>query len=91
MSIVILGIDLGKNSCSLVGFDADGSAVVRRRMRRDGVVAIRRKTTALHDGDGSVLRRPSHGSVAGGTGARGPADVAGICAALRQGAEERRS
>jgi transposase len=43
MSIVILGIDLGKNSCSLVGFDADGSAVVRRRMRRDGVVAFAAK------------------------------------------------
>jgi transposase len=40
MSIVILGIDLGKNSCSIVGFDANGAAVVRRRMRRDGVVAF---------------------------------------------------
>jgi len=43
MSIVILGIDLGKNSCGLVGFDADGSVVVRRRMRRDGVVAFAAK------------------------------------------------
>lgn len=32
MSIVILGIDLGKNSCSIVGLDADGAVVVRRRM-----------------------------------------------------------
>lgn len=43
MSIVILGIDLGKNSCSIVGFDANGTAVVRRRMRRDGVVAFAAK------------------------------------------------
>lgn len=43
MSIVILGIDLGKNSCSIVGLDADGSVVVRRRMRRDGVVAFAAK------------------------------------------------
>jgi len=43
MSIVILGIDLGKNICGLVGFDADGSVVVRRRMRRDGVVAFAAK------------------------------------------------
>lgn len=43
MSIVILGIDLGKNSCSIVGFDANGSAVVRRRMRRDGVIAFAAK------------------------------------------------
>lgn len=45
MSIVILGIDLGKNSCSIVGLDADGSVVVRRRMRRDGVVAFAAKLT----------------------------------------------
>jgi transposase len=43
MSIVILGIDLGKNSCSIVGLDADGSVVVRRRMRREGVIAFAAK------------------------------------------------
>ena len=30
MSLVILGIDLGKNSCSIVGLDTNGSAIVRR-------------------------------------------------------------
>lgn len=34
MSIVVLGIDLGKNSCSLVGFDGSGGVVMRRRLRR---------------------------------------------------------
>lgn len=43
MSIVILGIDLGKNSCSIVGLDADGSVIMRRRMRRDGVIAFASK------------------------------------------------
>ena len=38
MQLSILGIDLGKNSCSLVGFDASGAVVLRRRMRRDTVV-----------------------------------------------------
>jgi transposase len=33
MEIATLGIDLGKNSCSLVGLDAEGHAVMRRRMR----------------------------------------------------------
>jgi len=45
MSIVIVGIDLGKNSCSIVGLDADGSVVVRRRMRRDGVIAFAARLT----------------------------------------------
>lgn len=31
MSIVILGIDLGKNSCSVVGLDERGTVVVRRK------------------------------------------------------------
>jgi transposase len=43
MSIVILGIDLGKNSCSIVGLDANGAVVVRRRLRRDGVIAFASK------------------------------------------------
>lgn len=43
MRIVILGIDLGKNSCSIVGLDANGAVIVRRRMRRDGVIAFAAK------------------------------------------------
>lgn len=43
MSIVIVGIDLGKNNCSIVGLDAGGTVVVRRRMRRDGVIAFAAK------------------------------------------------
>lgn len=38
MSIVILGIDLGKNLCSVVGVDDTGAAVLRRRMRHQTVV-----------------------------------------------------
>ena len=37
MNIVILGIDLGKTTCSVVGLDADGRVVLRRRLRRDDV------------------------------------------------------
>jgi len=33
MQIAVLGIDLGKNSCSLVGLDSHGTVVKRRRMR----------------------------------------------------------
>jgi hypothetical protein len=34
ISIVILGVDFGKNSCSIVGVDAAGAVVVRRSMRQ---------------------------------------------------------
>src|ERR1700712_753244 len=40
MEIAILGIDLGKNSCSVVGLDSTGKVLVRRRMRRGTVIAF---------------------------------------------------
>lgn len=38
--IAVLGIDLGKNSCSLAGQDASGAVVLRRRMTRERVIAF---------------------------------------------------
>lgn len=37
-NIAVLGIDLGKNSCSVAGLDETGRVVLRRRLNRDGVV-----------------------------------------------------
>lgn len=38
--IAVLGIDLGKNSCSLAGLDATGAVVLRRKIAREGIVAF---------------------------------------------------
>jgi len=38
MSIAILGIDLGKNSCSVVGVNTAGAVIVRRTMRRQTLI-----------------------------------------------------
>jgi hypothetical protein len=38
MSIVVLGVDLGKNSCSVVGVDAVGTVITRRSMRRQTLI-----------------------------------------------------
>jgi transposase len=38
--IAVLGIDLGKNSCSLAGLDSTGAVVMRRKMTREGVMAF---------------------------------------------------
>jgi transposase len=40
MEIAVLGIDLGKNSCSVAGLDATGRVVLRRRMNREGVIKL---------------------------------------------------
>ena len=37
-SVTMLGIDLGKSSCSLVGLDAAGAVVLRRRARRETII-----------------------------------------------------
>jgi transposase len=38
--VKVIGVDLGKNVCSLVGLDAAGAVVLRRRVRREGLVAL---------------------------------------------------
>ena len=43
MQIAVLGIDLGKNSCSIVRLDASGAVVLRRRMRREGIIKLAAK------------------------------------------------
>ncbi len=43
MNIAILGIDLGKNSCSVVGLDTTGHVVLRRRMQRQTIVNVTAK------------------------------------------------
>ena len=40
MQIAVLGIDLGKNSCSLAGLDTTGAVVKRRRMRPESIPAF---------------------------------------------------
>lgn len=40
MQVAVLGVDLGKNSCSIVGLDDRGAVVVKKRMRRMSVIAF---------------------------------------------------
>jgi transposase len=44
--IAVLGIDLGKNSCSVVGLDSTGVVIKRRRMRRESIAAFTEKLPA---------------------------------------------
>jgi transposase len=49
MAGMVIGIDLGKSSCSVAGMDADGRVVFRRRASRAGVVAL------VHKHPGSIV------------------------------------
>src|SRR3954452_17590890 len=42
-TISVLGVDLGKNVCSVVGLDASGAVVLRRKVRRDTLIALAEK------------------------------------------------
>jgi hypothetical protein len=87
--IAVLGIDLGKNSCSLAGLDASGAVVFRRKLTREGVIAftaaLPRCVVAMEACCGPYVPGP----YLRGSRPRGAADVAGVRAALREGAEDR--
>ena len=42
MNVHVLGIDLGKNVCSIVGLDEAGAVVLRRRAKRETLIALER-------------------------------------------------
>jgi transposase len=43
MDIAVLGIDLGKNSCSIVVLDGSGNVILRRRMQRKTIMVLAAK------------------------------------------------
>ena len=43
MKVSLLGVDLGKNVCSLVGLDASGAVVLRRRVKRETLLRLAAK------------------------------------------------
>jgi transposase len=43
MYIAVLGVDLGKNVCSVVGLDAAGAVVMRRKVRRETLIGLAEK------------------------------------------------
>jgi transposase len=40
MQVAVLGIDLGKNSCGVVGQDSHGRVVLRWRVRRNSLLGL---------------------------------------------------
>src|SRR6202453_1844510 len=46
MRIAVLGVDLGKNVCSLVGLNASGAVVLRRRAKRETLAGLAEKLPA---------------------------------------------
>ena len=82
-AIAVLGIDLGKNRCSLAGLDASGAVVLRRKMMREGVVAFTATLPSC-----LMLRSALPGTRTCRPRPRGPTDVAGVRTALCESAED---
>jgi hypothetical protein len=90
MAITVLGIDLGKNSCSVVGLDGSGAVVLRRRLHRENVIKLASDLAPLRNGDGACCGAHHLGRILARSGTPGPADITGVCSALREVAQERR-
>jgi hypothetical protein len=43
MDIAVLGVDLGKNVCGVVGLDESGAVVMRRKVKRETLIALAEK------------------------------------------------
>ena len=67
MDIAVLGVDLGKNVCSVVGLNAFGAVVMRRRVRRETLIAFGGEASAVRRRHGGVLRRSSSGQAVCGS------------------------
>ena len=67
MKILMLGIDLGKNLCSLAGMDQMGAVVLRRRLKRETLLRFTARlevcTVAMRAAGRTILagRSPSKG------------------------------
>jgi hypothetical protein len=40
MNVSVLGIDLGKTICSIVGLNASGAVILRRRAKRETLIGL---------------------------------------------------
>lgn len=86
--ISVLGIDIGKNLCSLVGLDASGASFTPSR-EEGNARWFGGAVVALSCRDGSVLRRASSWPAIRDAWSRGTTDVSRICSPVCQGAKER--
>jgi predicted NBD/HSP70 family sugar kinase len=75
MQIAVLGIDLGKNSCSVVGLDSSGAVIKRRRMRPESIAAFTERlvaSTSRRHSPHHKMPRPSPRLFGSLTAPRGP-------------------
>jgi transposase len=87
MDIVILGVDLGKNVCSLVGLDGGGRVIVRR-LRRSSVAEFAQKWPGCVVAMEACCGAHHLGRALVARGHEVWLMSPGICPPLRQGAEE---
>ena len=76
MNVVILGIDLGKNVCRVVGLGAAGEVFGSTKNETGVSCCLYAKMALVRGSDGSVLRRASLGPPVGGARARCASHIA---------------
>ena len=87
--VATIGLDLAKTTVHFVGLDATGCVLTRRQYSKGKLLEVTAKMGPCRIGMEGLLRRPSPGTQAAGTGARREADAPQICEALCQARQER--
>ena len=91
MDISVLGVDLGKNVCSVVGLDSSGAVVMRRKVRRETLIALAEKLPPRVVGMEACCGAHHLGRVFAARGHDVRLMSPEYVRRLHQGAEERRS
>ena len=89
MQVAVLGIDLGKNSCSVVGLDGTGQVVLRRRLRRESVITLASGLVPCLVAMEACCGAHHLGRILRAMGHQVRLNVTGIRSAVREGAKER--
>lgn len=82
MQIAVLGIDLGKNSCSVAGLDSSGAVIKRRRMRPDSIAAFTERQPPCIVAMEACCGAHRIGRLLVRQGQPSPPDVPGVCPAV---------
>lgn len=86
--IATVGLDLAKSVFQVHVIGSDGAVLIRRKLLRAEVIGFFTDLPSCLFGMEACCIGPSLGSRADRTGARGPADAAYLCKALRKARED---
>ena len=88
MQVTTIGLDIAKNVFQVHGIDNEGRVVLRRKVRRDQLVALFRSLEPCLVGMEACATAHHWGARANGPWPPGQTDAASVCEGLREAEQE---